>query len=440
MTAKHNRLSAESLEVRIESLAEDGRGVAHAEGKAVLAVGGLPGERVRVCVTKRRRSYDEGRIEEVLEASPERVTPACPFFDLCGGCSLQHLAPERQIEHKQRWLLDALRRIGGVRPAEVLEPLRGPCWGYRRKARLGVKHVPGKGRVLVGFRERRSPYIVDMSRCEVLDSSVGRRLMELSDLLGSLDAKDRIPQIEVAVGDNAAALVFRHLAPLGHADLERIAGFGERTGVQVWLQPKGPDTAHPLWPPGAALWYRLEAFDVTIHFRPTDFAQINFDINRPMVESVLALLDPQADERVLDLFCGLGNFSLPLARKAGEVVGVEGEPSLIERARENARANGIGNLELHARDLDAELGGHRWAKARYDRILLDPPRPGAEAAVRTLGARGARRIVYVSCHPATLARDAGILIHEHGYGLERAGVMDMFPHTAHVESIAVFSR
>ncbi len=441
---RRKRLPEGSFEARIESLSHDGRGVAHLDGKAVFIDGALPGERVEFVYTWRRRSHDEGRVVRVLEASPERVEPRCPHAGLCGGCSLQHMAPDAQIEAKQQTLLENFERLGRVVPERVIPPLQGPVWGYRRKARLGVRHVPKKGRVLVGFREKRDRRIADLSRCEVLDPAVGERIEALSALIGELSIIDAVPQIEVAVGDEDAALVFRVLAPPSEADRERLAAFGRETGLRILLQPGGPETVAPLWPEtGPELTYRLpEAGDLAFRFLPTDFTQVNAAVNRAMVQQALSLLELESNARVLDLFCGLGNFTLPIARRAREVVGVEGEAGLVERARANAAHNGIDNVTFHVANLMDEtvLEQAPWLRESFDRVLLDPPRSGAKEIVPRLGGLGAERILYVSCHPATLARDAGILVHELGYRLEAAGVMDMFPHTAHVESMALFVR
>lgn len=440
MARRRQRLPKEPVEAAIESLSHDGRGIAHVEGKAVFIHGALPGERVMFRYTARKRSHDEGEALEILQAAPQRVEPKCPHYDACGGCSLQHMAPEAQIAAKQQTLLDNLQRIGGVTPEDVLPPLTGPHWGYRRKARLGVKYVPKKGKVLVGFRERRSPYVTDMQRCEVLDEGVGLRLEEIGAMIHELEARARIPQIEVAVGDEATTLVFRHLDPLSAGDRERLLRFARETGFQVALQPKGPDTVTPLWPEQQDLFYRLPAHEVSIHFKPVDFTQVNMSINRKMVDLAIELLDPQPHERVLDLFAGLGNFTLPIARRAKEVVGIEGDEMMVKRGHESALRNGIDNTRHHACNLFEDVADEPWMHEAYDKVLLDPPRAGAIEMIPHVAAMVPGRIVYVSCHPGTLARDAGELVNTHSYRLVKAGVMDMFPHTAHVESIAVFER
>jgi len=438
---KRRQIPQEPIEVEIESLSHDGRGVAHVEGKALFVVGALPGERVVARYLSVQRRFDLAVTEQVLRASPDRVEPRCAHFGVCGGCSLQHMDEARQIEVKQQTLLDNFRRLGGVEPEQVLPPLTGPHWGYRRKARLGVRDVPKKGRVLVGFREQHSNRVAVSERCEVLDAAIGPRLLELSGLIGSLDARRRIAQIEVAVGDNAPGLVFRNLDELNESDCEKLRSWGESNGIQVYLQPKGPDSVFPLWPVDARLYYRLPAYDVELEFRPTDFTQVNMDINRAMVDLALGLMELSAGDRVLDLFCGLGNFSLPMARTAAHVVGVEGAEELVQRAREAARHNGIGNIEFHAANLMETDGfDSAWFHDGHDKLLLDPPRSGAQAVCERMDRLAPQRIVYVSCHPGSLARDAGILVNGHGYRLLKAGVMDMFPHTAHVESIALFER
>ena len=439
--SKHRRTPRlpDSVErVGVESLGHDGRGVTHLGGKAVFIDGALPGETVAIDYLTTHRNYDEARVRTVHEPSPYRVEPKCPHFGVCGGCSLQHLEAGEQIRAKQQVLLDNLSRIGRVIPEEVLPPLRGPEWGYRGKARLGIKDVIKKGRVLVGFREKRSAYLADLRRCEVLHPSVGERIPALADLIAGLKARSRIPQVEVAVTDSVTALVFRHLDALCEMDLERLKAFGRDQDFHVYLQPGGPDSVQPLWPEDSTLSYALPVQGVELEFRPTDFTQINSVINRLMVERVLQLLEPEGSHRVLDLFCGLGNFTLPLARHAGEVVGVEGDAGLVERARRNAQRNGITNTTFHVADLAARQTEAAWAGRRYERILLDPPRSGAAAALDVLGNIRPERVVYVSCHPGSLARDAARLVGDFGYRLLAAGVMDMFPHTAHVESIALF--
>lgn len=424
----------------VDDLSHDGRGIAHLNDKAIFIDGALVGEQVLARYTRMHRDYDEGRTEEVLRASPFRVEPECGHFTICGGCSLQHLAPEQQIHFKQDTLISNLERIGKVEPESVLPPLTGPHWGYRRKARLGVKHVPKKGRVLVGFREKRNPFLADIRSCPVLHPSVGQHIEALAELVSSLHAYNRIAQIEVAVSDTISALVFRNLDELTEEDRERLSAFARQHDLHILLQPGGPESVVPLWPESSELFYRLDDYDVELHFRATDFTQVNYEINRKMVARAMELLDVQAGEQVLDLFCGIGNFTLPIARAAGHVVGIEGSQEMVLRAGSNAALNGIVNAEFHACNLEEEIGNSVWYDRGYDKVLLDPPRSGAAAIIGQVAALNARRIVYVSCHPGSLARDAGELVNRHGYRLQAAGVMDMFPHTAHVESIALFVK
>ncbi len=433
--------AAEPFTVHIEDLTHEGHGVARREGKAVFVEGALPGEEVRCAYTARRGRHDEARTIEVLTPAPERVVPRCAHFGVCGGCALQHLEPAAQLARKQRWLLDSLTHIGKVQPERVLEPLTGPVWGYRRRARLGAKWVTKKGRVLVGFRERHGPYVADLRRCEVLDERIGGLLEELARLVETLSIRDRLPQIEVAGGDAVMALSFRVLAPPSAADLAQLRLFGERHGFALYLQPGGPNSVRALEnsPSPLALNYRL-AGGLELEFQPYHFIQVNAALNRQLVERARELLEIGSEDRVLDLFCGLGNFTLALARGAREVVGVEGDASLVEWAGRNAARNGIANAAFYAADLAGDLAEQPWVRGGYDKILLDPPRSGALELMPWIATLGARRVVYVSCHPATLARDVGELTHRFGYRLLGAGVLDMFPHTTHVESMAVLAR
>lgn len=425
----------------IEDLSHEGRGVAHHEGKVVFIEDALPGERVEWLRTRRGPNFDEARLLQVLEPSPDRVTPGCMHFGVCGGCALQHLSPQRQIEFKQRQLTDAFERIGKVRPQRILEPLQADAWRYRRRARLAARWVPKKGRVVVGFKERATSYIADLQRCEILRPPVDAMIPALSTLLTALSIPNRIPQIEIAVADNAVALVIRVLEPLTDADIAHLHAFEREHNVHIYLQPGGYDTVAPLRGEAPPLAYSLPQSEVTLQFLPTDFVQVNGALNERMIERVVELLQLSAEDEVLDLFCGLGNFSLPLARRARHVVGVEGEAGLVARARDNAARNGLTNTEFFTANLAAEdLHTASWAKRRYAKVLLDPPRAGAQEVLPVVVATRAERIVYVSCHPGTLARDAGILVNQHGYRLTAAGVMDMFPHTAHVESVAVFEH
>lgn len=431
------RPDPEPFEAVIGDLAHDGRGVARRDGKTVFIDDALPGETVRARIVRRRRSHDEARLEEVIEASPDRVEPRCAHFGVCGGCSLQHLRPEAQLAAKQNSLFESLERIGRVSPENRFAPLSGPAWSYRRRARLGVRRVDKKGRVLVGFRERHAPYLADMDSCEVLAGDVGRALGPLSQLIGSLSVSRRLPQVEVAVGEDRRVLVFRVLDPLTPEDGLELARFQAEQGFEVWLQTGGPDTVRPLEGEPRALHYRLPEFDLEIAFLPTDFIQVNATMNEAAVSRAVELLEPAPGRRMLDLFSGLGNFSLALARRGATVVGVEGEVGLVARARDNARNNGL-EVDFHVANLFEDCTELPWARGQYDAVLIDPPRAGAEAAMGLIPALQAARVVYVSCHPGTLARDAGILVREHGFRCLGAGVMDMFPHTTHVESIALF--
>ncbi len=421
-------------------MAHDGRGVARVDGKATFVHGALPGERVRFRYLNRRRSHDEGQAVEIIEAADQRVEPRCAHYGVCGGCGLQHMAPEAQIQAKQQRLLDDLAQIGGVEPQKVLPPLCGESpWGYRRKARLGVKEVPRKGRVLVGFRERGSSFVADIGQCHILHPRIGSLLPALADLIGGLSISRRLPQIEMAMDDERCILILRILDPLTDEDVERLYAFQTMHELVFYLQAGGPDSVAPLREP-LDLAYRLPAFDLTLGFLPGDFTQVNSDINRKMLDRALHLLDPRADERVLDLFCGIGNFTLPIARHAATVVGVEGDAGLVERARANAARNGLDNTRFYTADLYGELKAEPWMRERFDKALIDPPRSGALQVLPLLPRLGVERLVYVSCYPATLARDAGELTARYGYRLCSAGVMDMFPHTAHVESIALFEK
>lgn len=440
MSKRRPPLPTEPVRARIESLTHDGRGVTHIDGKTVFVDGALTGEEVEFQYIARQRRYDEGKTLRVIEASADRVTARCAHFGVCGGCALQHMRETAQIQAKQKTLLDDLERIGHVKPKHVLPALTGPSWGYRRKARLAVKYVIKKERVLVGFREKHSHYLADIANCEVLYPAVAKLLPQLSALVAALSIKEQIPQFEVAVGDNAIALIMRHLAPLSEADRALLAGFAQQHAIHLYLQAKGPDSIELLWPQRSVLSYRLERHNVEFEFRPTLFTQVNAEMNALMVDRALELLDLQPQDQVLDLFCGLGNFTLPIARRAAHGVGVEGDAALVQAARDNAQHNAIANVDYHVSNLNEDVMIYPWARKTYDKVLLDPPRSGAHELVQQAALWTAPRVVYVSCNPATLARDAGVLVHERGYRLVSAGVMDMFPHTAHVESIALFQK
>jgi 23S rRNA (uracil1939-C5)-methyltransferase len=445
-------MTADGEWLEVESLDLEAQGVAHdASGKVVFIEGALPGERVQVQVHRRKNQWEQGSLTALARESSQRVRPGCAHFGLhagaCGGCKMQHLHPLAQVAVKQRTLEDNLWHLGKVRPERVLRPIEGPAWGYRYRARLSVRYVAKKGTVLVGFHERKSRYIADMQVCPVLPPRVSEMLMPLRALVMAMDARETLPQIELAMGDHVLALVLRHLEPLSAADLVRLREFGALNGVQWWLQPKGPDSVHRLDVGGPELAYALPDFGVEMPFKPTDFTQVNPHINRVLVARAVRLLDPRPDERVIDWFCGLGNFTLPLATRAGTVLGIEGSPALVERATANARRNRCA-ADFAVRDLFALTPEVLAADGHAAKWLVDPPREGAFAlakATADLVQRGAdwtapARIVYVSCNPATLARDAGLFVHQAGYRCTAAGAVNMFPHTAHVESIAVFDR
>ena len=440
------------LILEVESLDLEANGVARNEGKVVFVRDALPGERVRARIVRRKPKFDVAQTLEVLRPASSRTVPGCPHFGVCGGCSMQHLEPGAQLAIKQRALEDQLWHIGKVRPETMLRPVSGPQWAYRYRARLSVRNVPKKGGVLVGFHERGSSYVADMHRCRVLPERVSALLDPLRALIGGLKLRDRMPQIEVAAGEGPAglalALVFRVLDAVDPQDRAAMVAFARAHDFELWAQPKGPDSIVLWYAPGAPedapvsrLAYALPEFDVLMPFRPTDFTQVNHRINEVLVSRALRLLDPQPGDRVADLFCGLGNFSLPLARRAASVVGVEGSAVLVERAGANARSNGLeGRASFRVANL-FELSPEAWASlGPFDRVLIDPPREGALEVAQALAADAhrPRRVVYVSCNPATLARDAGILVHTGGMRMTAAGAVNMFPHTSHVESMAVF--
>jgi len=427
---------------QVESLDQEGRGIAHVEGKAIFITGALPGESVEYVPYQRKPNYELADTTRILHASPSRVIPRCPHFGVCGGCSLQHMDLRAQVAAKQRILEDNLARIGKVRAQIMLSPILGPDWRYRYRARLSARYVEKKSRQLLGFHERRSSFVADMGSCEVLPARISALLEPLRELIGSLSIRERVPQVELAIGDAVDVLVLRVLeAPQSH-DAEKLRSFAEQYKIQFFLQPGGPDTARAYYPQDAAvLQYRIPDFDLTFPFHPTDFTQVNHDINRVLVRRALTLLDPQPGERIGDFFCGLGNFSLAIARRGAQVLGIDGNARLALRAKETALLNGVADqCSFIDRDL-FKITEDEWKQiAPFDRLLLDPPRDGAMELVKALGQMAPGRVVYVSCNPATLARDAGVLVNVHGYQLSAAGVINMFPHTSHVESIAVFDR
>lgn len=433
------------LTALVQSLDHDGQGVARVDGKAVFIDGALPGELVQYRVRRSKPRFDQADLVAVLRASPHRTMPRCAHFGTCGGCANQHLDTAAQVAVKQRVLEDNLRHIGQLKAERMLPPIQGPDWGYRHRARLSVRWVAKKGSVLVGFHERRSSFIADMHGCPVLPPRIGRLIDPLRELIGRLSLRERLPQVEVALGDSLDVLVFRVIDPPTPADEVLFRDFAERWGLSVWLQPTGPRSAYRFHPAdGPPLDYRLPDLDLRLAFAPTEFTQVNPFVNRVLVSRAMRLLEPRPGERVADWFCGLGNFSLAIARLGADVVGVEGSAALTRRALANARLNG---LEARVAFVEADLfeidGDHLRAFGRFDRWLIDPPRDGALALCKAIAqdaTEAPRRIVYVSCNPATLARDAAVLVHTRGYVLRAAGVANMFPHTAHVESVALFER
>ncbi|HNC19516.1 23S rRNA (uracil(1939)-C(5))-methyltransferase RlmD [Accumulibacter sp.] len=426
----------------IESLDHEARGVTRLDGKTVFVEGALPGECVEYASYRRKPSYELARTLQILVSSPQRETPRCPHFGVCGGCSMQHLDPQAQVAAKQRLLEDNLWHLGRIKADQLYAPIYGQPWGYRYRARLSVRLVPKKGGVLVGFHEKRSSYVADMKQCEILPSHLSAMLLPLRELIGALSIRDRLPQIEVAIGERMTALVLRILEALDPADEALLRDFADRHAVVFYLQPQGPATAYRFYPlDGPQLSYRLPDFAVEHAFLPTEFTQVNHAINRVLVRRALALLDPQAGERIADMFCGLGNFTLPIARSGARVLGVEGSAELVRRATENAAANGLDGLtEYRVANLFETTPESLAALGCFDKMLIDPPREGALELIKSFDADGPRRIVYISCSPATLARDAGILVAQKHYRLRGAGVVNMFPQTSHVESIALFER
>ena len=452
MTARDEWLTVDSIDLEAQGVARN------AEGKVVFIEGALPGEQVQVSVGRSKNAWEQGTMTAMRRESAQRVRPGCPHFGLhagaCGGCKMQHLHAGAQVAVKQRVLEDNLQHLAKLRPEQLLRPIEGPTWGYRYRARLSVRWVAKKGVVLVGFHERKSRYVADMQVCPVLPAKLSAMLMPLRTLIAGMDQRDRLPQIELAIGERAEglviALVLRHLAPVSPADADRLRRFGAEQGVQWWLQPKGPDTVHLLDEGGPELAYSLPEFGITMPFKPTDFTQVNHAINTVLVGRALRLLAPQRDERVIDWFCGLGNFTLPIATLAREVLGIEGSETLVQRSRDNALRNGLADrASFAARNLFELSADNLMAFGSAEKWLVDPPREGAFALAKALadlhaaprdGWAPPQRIVYVSCNPATLARDAGLLVHQAGYRCVAAGAVNMFPHTAHVESMAVFER
>jgi 23S rRNA (uracil1939-C5)-methyltransferase len=430
-------------EAFIESIDHEGVGVSHVDGKVVFLDGGVTGEQVEFKRRHSRGNFDVGSVTRVLRESSQRVVPRCRYFGTCGGCAMQHIDAAAQVAAKQRVLEDNLARLGKVKPDQMLPPVIGPAWAYRTRARMSVHYVAKKGGVLVGFHERRSSFVADILSCEVLPPAVSALIPALRALFGAMVLRDRIPQVEIAVGEEVTVFVLRHLDPLPEGDLAKLRAFADLHGIQWWLQPKGPDTAHPFHPVEApALDYRLPEFGLSMRYRPTEFTQVNAGVNRVLVKRAVDLLDPRPGERVGDLFCGLGNFSLALAARGADVIGMEGSPGLVQRATDNAAHNGLSDrAKFIAHDLYTDAPGALKKLGRVDKLLIDPPRDGALELCKALPDEGLpSAIVYVSCSPGTLARDAGLLVNVKGYRLACAGVVNMFPHTGHVESIALFER
>lgn len=439
---RKKRLPQEPIEARIATLSAEGRGIAHVNDQTVFIDQALENEHISFLYTRLTKKIAEGRAVDIFEASGDRVEPACQVYGICGGCSLQHMAHTAQLKHKQKTLLNHLEHTAKVKPNVVIDPVTGPVLAYRHKARLGVRYVAKKNKALVGFRERSSSFITDTPRCEVLHPSVGAILNELSECISQLEIKQQLPQIEVAIGDAQTVLVFRHLAPLATQDRESLSQFCQQHDLHAYLQAGSPDDLEPLWPEQPnTLYYELPEFNLRIEFQSSDFTQVNPTVNRKMVSQAIHFLNLKPEDRVLDLFCGLGNFSLPIASRCAHVTAVEGSEAMVKKARHNAGINTIDNVKFVMADLYSDdVTAEPWLKKSYNKILLDPPRSGAAAMLEHIARMHAEIIVYVSCDPATLARDANVLVNDLGYCLTHAGIMDMFPQTSHVESMAVFEK
>lgn len=442
MRRRNRQLPTESRAVIIQTLSHEGRGIAQIEGKTIFIHNALPGEKVDVTYTYSTRNYDEGIATHILDSSEHRSKPSCPHYSVCGGCQLQHMSMNLQLEYKQKVLLEQLSHFGQTTPKHILPPLSGKPVRYRYKARLGVRFVKKKERVLVGFRERNGGFLADMNSCDVLHPSIGGKITELSTLVQRLEGHQHIPQIEVAIGGDQAAIILRHLTPLTTEDLHHLRNFSLQHSIDIYSHPNAPAQIKKLFPDDGneRLKYHLPKHNLEMLFHPSDFTQINEEMNQLMIDQALKLLNPQADETILDLFCGIGNFTLAIARYAKYVVGVEGSAAAVQRGKENALHNNIDNTEFFVADLSKNCSDMPWMQRQYDKILLDPSRAGADGILTYLPSLGAHTIVYVSCNPATLSRDAGILVNQLGYTLESVGIMNMFPHTAHVESIALFKK
>lgn len=446
MTLVQNNMAAQSIEVTIESLSHDGRGIARVDGKAIFVDNALPGEKLLIELNRKKRNYAEAKKLSILTPAENRKTPPCEHFELCGGCSLQHMSDDLQLKIKQQTLIEQLKHFGGVESYELMPPITGPVWHYRRKARLSVRYVTKKKEVLVGFREKNGRFVADLKSCQVLHEKVSQLIPRLKKLITSLSCYDAVPQIEVAVGDDpithieVVALIMRHLKPLSQDDQEQLTDFACENNIYLYLQPKGINSIYKLWPnvENNYLSYCLSDYKQRLHFHPLDFIQVNAHINESMIKTALNMLALESNDRVLDLFCGLGNFTLPIAGQVSAVTGVEGSTDLVQRADYNANFNQISNAHFFVGDLYQSTEGHSvWKESDYDKILLDPPRSGAAQVIKDFQKFAAQKIVYVSCNPATLARDTALLVQQ-GYGLDQVGIIDMFPHTKHVEAIALF--
>ena len=430
------------MHVIINKLSHDGRGIAHVDNKTTFVFNALPGEEVSIDYVKKRSKFDEAKACEIIKSSPERVKPNCEFFGLCGGCSLQHMDQASQVNFKQEVLLEQLEHFGKVKPENILSPLKTESYGYRRKARYSVRYVAKKDKVLIGFRERDQPrFLADINSCEVCHPNLNNLIKPLQEYLYKLENKKHIAQIEASVGDNATALIFRHLEPMSHADREILIDFAQKYNIWLFLQPGGYKTIHKIYPVDQDIYLTYNITNnVILYFHPSDFTQVNYDINRQMIQQALKFLEPKPTDIILDLFCGIGNFSLPIAQECAYVTGIEGEAAMVQRATMNAERNNIKNINFYRADLnETELLSNIIKNNKFNKLLIDPPRSGARVLVENLDLDSIEKIIYISCNPASLARDAGILA-QRGFKLTHTGVMDMFTHTEHVEAMAVFDR
>ncbi|MBN1684588.1 MAG: 23S rRNA (uracil(1939)-C(5))-methyltransferase RlmD [Gammaproteobacteria bacterium] len=443
MSQYHRTKTPQELsETVIGSLSHDGRGIAQINNKVTFIRDALPQEKVLFQYIRCRNRFDEGETIEVLQPSILREYNTCPYYQICGGCSLQHLKYSEQIRHKSQIVLEQLKHFGRVEPMEIMSPITASTFGYRSKARLSVRFVHKKKSVLVGFHEKNGRYIADIWHCSILHPKISEKIGELRSLIASLNNCTSIAQIEAAVGDDGMAFVFRHLEEISHEDLKKLVAFAEHSGIHLYLQPEGLDSIQKIYPKEASdlLKYILPEENIELFFHPTDFTQINHEINQKMVSTVMKLLELEAQDHVLDLFCGLGNFTIPLAKYCADVVGVEGNKKMVDRAKNNAKHNGIHNSCFYVSDLTKNILDQEWANKNYSKIVLDPPRPGALDFINQMQRFSPSKIVYISCNSSTLARDAGVLVHQHGYQLQKIGILDMFPHTSHVETIALFDK